>query len=58
MSVKTSHMSAIERRRRGRRPTRAGRKAKPTEQAKLNIEEVAVMSVWSKVVVMPTSSNI
>lgn len=58
MSVKTSHIRAMERRRSGRRPTRAGRKANPTEQAKENIWDVAVMSVWSNVVVIPTSFNI
>jgi hypothetical protein len=46
MRVKTSHMRPIDQSKRGRRPTRAGRKANPTEQAKENIAEVAVMSVW------------
>jgi hypothetical protein len=44
--------------RRGLRPTRAGRKANATEQAKENIEDVAVIRVWWNVEVIPTSSSI
>lgn len=58
MMVKTSHIRNMDQRRRGRRPTRAGRKAKPTEQAKLNMAEVAVIRVWLKVLVIPTSLSI
>jgi len=58
MRVKTSHMSAMDHNRRGLRPTRAGRKANATEQAKENIEDVAVIRVWWNVEVIPTSSSI
>ena len=58
MRVKTSHINAIDHKSSGLRPTLAGRKANPTEQAKENIEDVAVMRVWSNVVVIPTSLSI
>ena len=58
IKVKTSHISAMDMRRSGRRPTLAGRNAKPTEQANENIDDVAVMSVWWSLVVIPTSSSI
>jgi hypothetical protein len=52
------HINPMDQSKRGRRPTLAGRNAKPTEQAKENICDVAVISVWSRVVVIPTSSSI
>ena len=45
MIVKTSHINAMDHNSRGLRPTRAGRKAKPTEHAKENMDDVAVINV-------------
>jgi len=56
--VKISHISAIDDSNKGLLPTRAGRKANATEQAHENMELVAVISVWSTVVVTPAAFSI
>lgn len=53
MSAKTSQMSPMDHRRRGLRPSRPGRKAKASAQAKLNIWLVAVIRVVSTSAVIP-----
>jgi hypothetical protein len=52
------YINPLDQSKRGRRPTLAGRNAKLTEQGEENICGVAVISVWSGVVVIPTSSSI
>ena len=54
----TENIRAIDRSISGRRPYIAGRKAKPTEQARENICEVALMSVVLTCSVIPAFFNI
>lgn len=53
ISVNTNHINAMLVSSSGLLPTLAGKNAKATEQAKLNMELVAVIKVWSNSVVMP-----